>query len=333
MRKRFACLIFILALLSAAVPVWADGPELPGPFGFPFDAPICFSNFNMISVPQMQRTHQEYNTGNMIADSYVYEAKKLGVTDVDVAVVALGTIRKSVRWGSLTLADAFAVCYADDTEDGRDGYPLICVYLTGTELKYLTELDASLGPRYPELKLSYSGLNMRFNTKRIPLDRVTSVGLSRSGGMVELIENGMLYKVCCNLYAAEQLGRLNALTKGFMTITPRDENGDPLESFEGCELVAEDGTAVKEWMALAEYWMSFRTGESGLPEIPAMYTESQNRKVSYEEGGISRIDNPGRVTLLVLGGGVVLVILVLALISLIQNSIERRKAKRAKGRA
>ena len=117
-----------------------------------------------------------------------------------------------------------------------------------------------------------------------------------------------------------------------MTITPRDENGDPLDSFEGCELVTEDGTPVKEWLALADYWMSFRTGESGLPEIPAMYSEPQNRKVSYAEGGISRIDNPGRVTLLVLGGGVAIVILVLALISLIQAVFARRKAKRAKGR-
>ena len=334
MKKRAACLILIAVLLSAAVPVWADGPvpDLPAFFGFPFDVPICFSNFNMISVPQMQRTHQEYTTGDMIADSYVFEAKKHGVADIDVAVVALGTIRKAVRWGPLTVADAFSICYADDTEEGREGYPLICVYLTGTELKYLTELDASLGPRYPELKLSYSGLNMRFNTKRIPLDRVTSVGLSRSGGMVELIENDMLYKVCCNLYAARQLDRLNAMTRGFLTITPRDENGEPLESFEGCELVTEDGTQIKEWMALTDYWMSFRTGNSGLPEIPAMYSEPQNRKVSYEDGGISRIDNPGRVTLLVLGSGLALIILVLVVISLIQSAVQRRREKRAKGR-
>ncbi|MBP5749963.1 MAG: 5'-nucleotidase C-terminal domain-containing protein, partial [Firmicutes bacterium] len=245
MRKRLACIILIFALLCGTAPVRADGPDVSGSFVFPFDQPICFSNFNMISVPQMKRTHQEYTTGDMIADSYVFEARNLGIEDVDVAVVALGTIRRSVRWGPLTASDAFEICYADDTEEGRLGYPLVCVYLTGTELRYLTELDASLGPRYPELKLSYSGLNMRFNTKRIPLDRVTSVGLSRSSGMVERLEDGMLYKMCCNLYAVQQLGRLNALTRGFMTITPRDESGEPLESFEDCILRTEEGTEIR----------------------------------------------------------------------------------------
>ena len=332
MKRWFACLTMLIVLLGATVPAWADGPEMPGAFPVPFDLPICFSNFNMISVPQMKRTHQEYTTGDMIADSYVYEAKKAGIEDIDVAIVALGSIRRSVKWGPLTVADAIEICYADDTEEGREGYPLVCVYLTGSELKYLTELDASLGPKYPELKLSYSGLNMRFNTKRIPLDRVTSVGLSRSNGMIELLENGMLYKMCCNLYAVQQLDRLNALTKGFMTITPRDANGDPLDSFEDCILRAEDGTEIKEWMALADYWMSFRIGSSGLPEIPPLYSEPQSRKVKYEEGGISRIDNPGRVTLAAIGAAVLALILLIAVIDLIRSSVARRAYRKAAAR-
>ena len=330
MKRWFAFLTMLIVLLGANAPAWADSPEMPGTFSVPGDLPICFSNFNMISVPQMKRTHQEYTTGDMIADSYVYEAKKAGIEDIDVAIVALGSIRRSVKWGPLTAADAFEICYADETEEGRGGYPLVCVYLTGSELKYLTELDASLGPKYPELKLSYSGLNMRFNTKRIPLDRVTSVGLSRSNGMIELLENGMLYKMCCNLYAVQQLDRLNALTKGFMTITPRDANGDPLDSFEDCILRAEDGTEIREWMALADYWMSFRIGSSGLPEIPPLYSEPQNRKVKYEEGGIARIDNPGRVTLAVIGAAVVLLILLIAMIDLIRRIAERRAYRKGR---
>ncbi|MBR3750089.1 MAG: hypothetical protein IKN28_09475, partial [Firmicutes bacterium] len=80
-------------------------------------------------------------------------------------------------------------------------------------------------------------------------------------------------------------------------------------------------------------WMSFRTGNSGLPEIPSMYTEPQNRKVKYEAGGISRIDSPGRVTLLVLGGGVVVILLVLTILSLIRRAVERRRTKPSKGRS
>ena len=39
--------------------------------GYTFDEPICHSNFDMISLDEMYATHQEYTTGNMIADAYL----------------------------------------------------------------------------------------------------------------------------------------------------------------------------------------------------------------------------------------------------------------------
>ncbi|MBQ2095424.1 MAG: bifunctional metallophosphatase/5'-nucleotidase [Firmicutes bacterium] len=114
--------------------------------GYTFDEPICHSNFDMISLDEMYATHQEYTTGNMIADSYLYEAKLHGVTDIDVALVGLGTIRGSVKEGDLTAADAFEICSLGVGSDGSAGHPLLCAYVTGKELKLLTELDASLGP-------------------------------------------------------------------------------------------------------------------------------------------------------------------------------------------
>ena len=104
MKQRVFSLLLALLLLTAGVPVFADGTASEGV--------LCYSNFDMISLQEMRSTHQEYTTGNMIADSYVFEAKRLGVEDVNVAIVSLGTIRKSVRVGALTLDDAFNICYA-----------------------------------------------------------------------------------------------------------------------------------------------------------------------------------------------------------------------------
>ena len=305
-------------------------------YGFIFDAPICHSSFDTITLREMYATHQEYTTGDMIADAYLYEAKKNGITDIDVALVALGTIRGSVYEGFLTAADAFEICSLGVGSDGSAGHPLVCAYITGKELKLLTELDASLGPAVPSIKMSYAGLNYRFNTKRLPLDRVTSVGLARSGGMLELIEDDMLYKVCCNMYAANMLGMLNGLTKGILSITPKYADGTPVENFYDCALKTEDGREIKEWVALADHWTSFRTGETGLPEVPILYSEPQNRKVKYEERGFARIENPGRVTLLAIGAAVFLLFLLIAAVQLIRRSAAHRayrKAAAQKGKA
>lgn len=298
--------------------------------GYTFDEPICHSNFDMISLDEMYATHQEYTTGNMIADAYLYEAKQHGITDIDVALVGLGTIRGSVMEGDLTAADAFEICSLGVGSDGSAGHPLLCAYVTGKELKLLTELDASLGPAVSSIKMSYAGLNYRFNTKRMLLDRVTSVGLSRSGGMLELIEDDMLYKVCCNMYAANMLGMLNGLTKGILSITPKNADGTPVEDLYACALLDEDGREIKEWVALADYWSSFRTGDSGLPEVPLMYSAPQNRKVKYEEGGFARIENPGTVTLAALGAAAALLILIVVIVLLIRRAVLRRRERLAR---
>ena len=190
MRRRLFGLLLAACLLLSSVFVYAeeDGFD-PEKWGYTADEPICWSDFDTISLQEMYETHQEYTTGDMIADAYLYEARLQGIEDIDVALVALGSIRDSVRAGNLTARDAFRMCSSG--EDGS-GDVLVCGYITGRELKWLTELDASLGPSVPAVKMSYSGLNYRFNTKRILLDRVTSVGLSRGGGMLELIEDGML---------------------------------------------------------------------------------------------------------------------------------------------
>ena len=320
MKHRLMSLLLAVILLASGVPAFAEeSAEQP---------PLCYSNFDMISLQEMRSTHQEYTTGDMIADSYLFEAKKTGIPDVDVAVVPLVSIRGSVKQGMLTAEDAFSIFHAEEEGEYAGGYPLVCAYLTGKELKLLTELDASLGPSYPDLKMSYAGLNVRFNTKRLPMDRVVSVGLSRSGGMLELIEDSMLYKVCCGLYAAQQLGRLNDLTRGFVSITPRDAEGNPVEDLNDWVIRTEDGTAVLEWVALADYWSSFRTGESGLPEIPPMYAEPQSRKVKIEQGGFARIDNPGRVTIAAIGALLTLILLVLLIADLIHRAALRRAEKR-----
>ena len=319
MKKRISGLILILALL---LPVPCGALDLSS------DEPICYSNFDMISLQEMQETHQEYTTGDMIADSYLYEARQNGITDIDVAIVPLASIRASVKEGPLTAADAFSICYAAEEGPYAEGAPLVCAYLSGKDLKLLTEIDASLGPAQSGVKLSYAGLNYRFNTKRILMDRVTSVGLARSGGMLELIEDDMLYKVCTNRYAADLLDDLNGLIWKTFVITPRDADGQPLEDLSGCLLTDENGSPVMEWMALADYWTSFRTGDSGLPEVPLLYSAPQTRKVKYEEGGFARIENPGTVTLAVIGAVIVLLILVAVVIALIRRTVYRRRARR-----
>lgn len=288
-----------------------------------YDQVICRSDFDFMTLGEMYATHQEYPMGDLIADSYIYEAQLNGIDDIDVALVGLGTIRGSFFTGDITVADAFEICSLGVGADGSAGHPLLACYITGRELKLLTELDASLGPKVSSIKMSYSGLSYTFNTKRILLDRVCDVQLVRDGELEE-IENDRLYKIACNMYAANMLGMLNGLTKGILAIVPKDAEGNTVTDLYEYALKDKSGREIKEWVALKDYLGSFPTRD-GVPIIPEAYAGAQDRKVKISKGGFAVIANPGIVTTTVIA----LPIIIIAVIVTLCLTRKKRKAKRA----
>jgi len=301
--------------------------------GLSFDQVIAHSNMNLQGVNEMYASHQEYQMGDIIADSYIYEAEKNGITDVDVAVVGLGTIRSSIKKGDITVADAFEICSLGVGSDKSAGHPLVAVYISGKEMKLLTELDASLGPIVSSVKMSYSGACYKFNTKRIILDRVTDVKLQKRDGSLEEFEDDRLYKVVANMYAINMLGMLNGLTKGILSITTKYADGTPVEDPYTAVMRDKNGQEIKEWTALTDYLGSFEKNADGVSELPEKYSAPLGRKVKYEEGGWARVSNPGvatnimQIALLILLA--VLIVLITVIVLIVKRIRRRRRIKKA----
>lgn len=258
--------------------------------GETFDKVIAHSNFDFIGLDEMYGTHQEYPLGDLIADSYIYEAEKNGITDIDVALVGLGTVRSSIKKGDITVADAFEICSLGVGADGSAGHPLVAGYIKGWVLKLLVELDASVGELVSSIKMSYSGLRYTFNTKNIILNRVTEEGLDDGSGELVKIENNKYYKVVGNMYALNMINMVSDVTKGIISISPRDENGNKVSDFYTLSLKDKNGNEIKEWIAFKDYLESFEVGESGYPEIPDCYAAAQGRKVKISHSFLEDID-------------------------------------------
>jgi len=295
--------------------------------GVIFNQVICHSDFDLIDLSTMYATHQEYTMGNVIADSYIYEAQQNGIYDIDVALVGLGTIRSSIKKGDIKTRDAFEICSLGVGSDGSCGHPLVCAYVSGKELKLLTELDASLGNMVSSIKMSYSGLSFTYDTKRVLLDRVTDVHLVREDGTTEEIKDNELYKVCANMYAINMLGMLNGLTKGILSIAPKNVDGEIIEDFYEYAIHDYSGEEVKEWVALKDYLMSFDKNEEGISELPEYYAEKLDRKITIEKGGLSALLKPGKATNIV-RVVLALVIGIIILIALVIVSIIRLSKKK-----
>lgn len=296
-----------------------------------FDQVICRSEFDFMTLDEMYATHQEYPLGNLIADSYLYEARRNGINDIDVALVGLGTIRGAFPKGDITVAEAFEICSLGVGADGSAGHPILACWITGKELKLLVQLDASLGAMVSSIKMSYAGLRYTFNTERLILDRAYDIRLVREDGSLEEIEDGRMYKVACNMYAANMLGMLNGLTKGILSIVPKAQDGTPVENKYDFSLINEQGKEIKEWVAFKNYLSSFPE-KDGVPTIPERYATQEGRKEKISVGGFMILAQPGLVTWIV----IILVIVILTIIVILTHKkrktrrVARREAKKTR---
>lgn len=328
------------------------------PYGYIWDQVLTTSNFDFENIDNLGMIQSETRLGNILADSFIYAVKEAeGDKYVPIAasIINAGTIRGSFKKGEITAGDAYNSLSIGTGADGRPGYPLVSVYLTGKELRSLAEVDATVSDIMLEARLYISGLMYRVNPHRLFLNRVSEIykvnndgtefrdtlpyakGIGRdsenpsrvwesedfkkiddavrdvknSSGIEEL-ESDKLYRIVGDLYECQMIGLVNEKSKGLLSITPKDKDGNEIEDFEKYIIKSPDGSELKEWYAVVRYMDSF--GDNG---VPNSYANLQGRKIVEDVKSLgSYVKNPSKifwmaVGVLVLGISVLLLIIIL----------------------
>ena len=252
---------------------------------------ISHSEFDFPEQNTMSSSVKEQPLGNLISDSYIHAVKELegeNYKAVDVAVAPLGIIRNSITKGDITVNDAFEICSLGIGADGTAGYPLCSVYLYGSELWQIAEIDASVSTIMSYAQLYISGLGYSANTNRMFLNRVYDCWLIDENGNRVEIENDKLYRVVSGISSAEMLGTVKGKSFGILEITPKDSQGNPINDFDSCILIDNNGKEIKEWVSFAKYLSSFEN-KNGISNIPQKYATAQGRKNIYNSFDMSVI--------------------------------------------
>lgn len=288
--------------------VYADGSSV--------DDVICQSDYTYENPTLYNKKTEEYPLQDLIADSYIYAAKLSGVNDIDVAINGLGTVRSSTLKGPLTVNDAFKVCSLGVGTDGSSGHALYAMYLSGSEIKLLTEIECSLGSSKEGMKFAYSGMKIEWNSNRIPMDKVLDIKFVKDDGGLEDIQDGKLYKVCTNGYSLNMLGSVCNLSKGLIKFTPKDQNGNEVQDFSSHAIKDRHGKDLKEWVAFKDYLQSLKV-------IPEKYSGPQGRKFNTNQTGLAIFSNPGSATWVVLCVSIVLFALIVLIVYKIIKKIRK----------
>ncbi len=309
------------------------------PYGYTYDQVIARSPYQFEDSQYMYDHPADYPLGNLLSDAMVYAVKKAegdSYEPVDAAVVPMGIIRATINQGDVTVSDAFNILSLGTGPDEKTGYPLICVYLTGTELRNVCEVDASVTPLLGDAQLFISGIRYTYAPDWLIFNKVQNAELSKPDGSTAKIEPDKLYRVVCGLYTGQMLSYVKSKSFGIISIVPKDKDGNPIdmENLEKHIIYAEangEKQEIKEWEMVVQYMQSFPE-KDGAVTIPDAYATEQGRKITVSPGIFTLIGNMNLVAWIVVLIVAVILALIVWIIVLIATR-KKRKAKRAARRA
>ena len=307
-------------------------------FGYTFDQVIAQNSIVFSKLDKFAMKLEEDPLGSIISDSFIHavmQAEKDNYEKVYAALTPSGVVRDTLQLGDITVSDVFNVSSLGIGADRIPGYPLVSVYLTGSELKTIAELDVSISKIMPTAQLYPSGLRWTYNPNRMFLNRVTNVEFMTNvpysnNPEYEKVENDKLYRVVAGLYSAQMLGTVEDMSMGLLKIQPKDKAGNPITDYEKVIIHDENGTEIKEWYALASYIDSMEENEEGISQISSHYSDTENRKEEINSTNIIElIKNPNKFAWMLYGFITVLVILIILIARFIVKKIKNRKNKKS----
>ncbi|NLA11579.1 MAG: bifunctional metallophosphatase/5'-nucleotidase [Firmicutes bacterium] len=265
--------------------------------------PVTRCDFNILENP----SPRESPLGNFIADAMrLVTSQKMGQR-ADFAIQANGSIRGDLISGSLEhscskvsfydLADLIGLGIGPD---GKAGYPVVSLYLTGEEVRRALEvsvlLEQLLGKTF---YLQFSGLRYDYNPRNgvlftvpglnVPVPSTRAVvraerytGEGRQGtdedSYVPLKRGDQkLYNLIADSYILSFLPMAGEMVP-LLKIEPKDSAGNPVPEEELDSLIVKvDGEELKVWQTVVEYAAAQPLNEQGEAQIEPYYAETGGR--------------------------------------------------------
>lgn len=290
----------------------------------------CLSRYGLRGdevVAQNGHTLSDADTGYVAADCMRTAVGQLEVPSdndkltgrgmpVDFACVPSGLLRGTYSAGSITVKDVFRSFSLGIGPDGLTGYPLVSIWITGKDMKSVAELDASLSPLMNTVHLYISGFAFTYNPYRLLFNKVENDMITGPGGTTTPVDENRLYRCIIDIYTARMLSGVIGVTKGMVSIVPRDAEGNPVSDFTKQIVYTKTGE-LKGWYAIA-YALSEKKVISGYDGI-----RGKMKQTHKSLNPVSVFSHPSRFAVIVYS----ILTAVLAAVVLLVVFLRHRKTK------
>jgi len=261
------------------------------PYGLAFDQILVETGFDL------KIKEDNSNLGDLVSDAIRWRIDQyeynpvVPETRTVIAVASNGLIRDDLFAGASGLqqvSDLFRVVPLGIGEvNDEPGFGLVSFYLAAQEIKKAFEVVTTVYPRKGnDFFLQVSGARFRYNSNRVPFDRVMDIEIADSAGVFTPLDlsapNQRLYKIGSNFFVGVFIKVIGDFTSGILTMTPKDDAGRSIADMTQTLVDANPAVAgiqeAKEWTAFLDYVRRFPdTNGNNIPDIPERYRLPQGR--------------------------------------------------------
>ena len=299
-------------------------------YGYTMDQSIGYTNFPLTDVYEDYAAFTGNSMADLITDAYVY-ASKLTTKDTSftIGLTAKGIIRSGLVKGDITVGEVYDAVNLGKGNDGLLGYPLIRVYMKGSDLIKVAELDRSVGKdRMVDGQLYFSGMQYHYSDYRFILNHVIDAEVRTNAGFYIPVEKDKLYPVVTNLYIANMLPSVGKKTFNQLDIHTYDASGHEIKDFSDMILYNADGTELKEWQAITRY-ISDMDKVNGVSEMKAQYQTARDQKIKDKHFSFIRFfQNTSAFGYRIYLAIIIAIVALLGIIRLITYLIRRQREKK-----
>ena len=276
--------------------------EVLDDMGYWYDKTMAETDFDLTAPAGV-----EGNLGNLITDAMRWMVNRYEIADpADIAIESNGVIRDDIlkgQSGIIGFSDAFRALPLGIGLDGEVGYPMLTLYMTGSEVKKALELIAIAYPLVgSDYWLNVSGLRYEYMPGGIPFFSVLKIEVGdEESGYVPLDKNAT-YKIALNYYVSQFIAGIPALIDDLLgipgigqlfAIIPKDADGnsylDPVAHPNGLAEARVDTDPdtpgiqeLKQWQGFLDYFATFDDTDvppNDVPNVPDYYSGPRGRIV------------------------------------------------------
>ena len=308
------------------------GSSVLSAYGYNFDRAFAVTDFNLTDIDRNSDILSNNSVADLITDAYAqyYEPAERDEA-MAIAMVSRRDLTGSLFAGEIRAEDLFNIIGRGIGTDGTPASPLARVYMYGSDLFDLCELDCTIFRDEPENQFYFANMRYEYTDTRIPFDRVTEVYVDAADGYYVPVIKDRLYPVVMEYQLLRRLPSLFEKAEGNLECHVRDSFGRDIKNIDNMIMRSSSGNEIKPLTAVVDYLLPMSRNSSGQPSLKRQYASARKTKTEIKNVDlISYFKNPSKVALkryMKIAGWVIGGLIALQLLVILLNHDWKRKNK------